>query len=73
VAAILGREPQSLFIGYARSSKTAWVVSQSTGLPTGTKKDDYPPELLRNERIIDSADELYVWLRDHKTKGLDGR
>lgn len=65
VAGTLGREPRSLFNGYVRTQKTAWVVSKTTGLPTGTKEGDYPPGLLENERAIDTPDELRVWLRAH--------
>lgn len=51
VAGVLGREPRSLFNGYTRTPKTAWVVNRATGLPTGTNKSDYPDGLLRNERV----------------------
>ena len=64
VGGVLGREPPSLFNGYKRTPKTAWVVNKK-GLPTGTKKDDYPPGLLQNERIIDAPDELREWLQTH--------
>ena len=66
VAAILGCEPRSLFNGYVRSPKTAWVVSKATGLPTGTNKADYPPRLLENKLIIDRPDELREWLLEHR-------
>ncbi len=46
VAKLLGRDPQSLFQGYTRTPRASWVVNKSTGVPTGTKKEDYPPELL---------------------------
>jgi hypothetical protein len=65
VAGILGRDPRSLFDGYMRTPGTAWVVNKSTGLPTGTKENDYPAGLLQNKHIIDTPDELRLWLRDH--------
>lgn len=65
VAEFLGREPRSLFNGYPRTPRTSWVVSKSTGLPTGTKESDYPPALFENKRVIDSSDELRAWLKDH--------
>jgi len=65
VADTLGREPISLFDGYPRNSKTSWVVSKSTKLPTGTKEADSPPKLLQNEHVIDSAAELRSWLKQH--------
>jgi hypothetical protein len=66
VAAILDRDTRSLFSGYTRTPRTAWVVNKGTGLPTGTKADGYPPGLLENKRVIDTAEELRVWLRDHR-------
>ncbi len=66
VGGILERDPRSLFNGYVRSPKTSWVVSKSTGLPTGTKDLDYPPGLLENKRVIDAPNELRVWLREHQ-------
>jgi len=66
VAGILGCEPRSLFNGYVRSPKTAWVVSKATGMPTGTNKADYPPGLFENKLIIDAPDELRVWLLEHR-------
>jgi hypothetical protein len=65
VAGVLGRDPRSLFTGYVRTPRTAWVVNKGTGLPTGTKKADYPPGLQENERVIDATEELRTWLREH--------
>jgi hypothetical protein len=65
VAGILGREPISLFEGYSRTPRTAWVVNKNTGLPTGTKEIDYPAGLLQTKRIIDAPQDLRAWLRDH--------
>ena len=64
VADLLGRDRRSLFNGYVRTPRTAWVVSKSTGLPTGTK--DYPPGLRQNERVIDTAEDLRVWLQRNR-------
>jgi len=65
VAGTLGRDPRSLFNGYVRSPKTAWVVNKTTRLPTGTKEGDYPPGLLEKEQVIDAPEELRVWLREN--------
>jgi hypothetical protein len=67
VAAFLNRDPLTLFSGYTRTPKTAWVVSKTTGLPTGTKADGYPPGLLNNKHVIDTSEELRTWLRDHES------
>jgi hypothetical protein len=66
VAGLLGRESKSLFDGYERKPRTAWVVSKSTGLPTGTKKESYPSALLEKPQVIDTTEELRAWLRDHR-------
>jgi hypothetical protein len=65
VAGILRRDPQSLFRGYTRTPKTAWIVSKTTGLPTGTKESDYPEGLRQNARVIETSDDLLSWLREH--------
>jgi hypothetical protein len=65
VAGILRREPGTLFKSYTRAPRTAWVVSKATGLTTGTEADEYPPGLLQNERVIDTPEELRLWLRTH--------
>lgn len=66
VAGVLGREPRSLFDGYARTPRTAWVVSKSTGLPTGTRKADYPAGLLDNDEVINSPEALRRWMEDRR-------
>ena len=55
VGGILNRDPRSLFNGYVRTPRTAWVVNRFTGLPTGTKESEYPPGLLEKEKVIDVA------------------
>ena len=65
VSGILDVETESLFNGYTRTQRTSWVVNKNTGLPTGTKPEDYPPGLLQNKHVIDTPDDLRVWLRDH--------
>jgi hypothetical protein len=65
VAAILDREPTSLFAGYVRTPKTAWVVNKTTRLPTGFETRDYPLGLREKEHVIATHEELGVWLREH--------
>ncbi len=45
--------------------RTSWVVSKSTGLPTGTKPEDYPPDLLQTPHVIDTTEDLRNWLLEH--------
>jgi len=65
VGGILERDPSSLFKGYVRTPRTAWVVNKGTGLPTGTKEADYPPGLLEKKHVIDTVEDLRKWLLDH--------
>jgi hypothetical protein len=69
VASILETDPRSLFVGYSRTPRTAWIVNKGTGLPTGTKERDYPPGLLQNKHVIDAPDELRAWLGEHRSEG----
>ncbi len=66
VAAILGRDQRSLFKGYVRTPKTGWVVNKATGRPTGSNPEEIPDGLLEKERVINSAEELRVWLSENR-------
>jgi hypothetical protein len=41
-----------------RCALASWVVNASTGLPTGYARGQMHPELLANDVIIDSGDDL---------------
>ena len=41
----------------------ARVIGQ---LPTGSKKEEYPDGLVENECVIDSTEELRLWLCEHR-------
>jgi len=66
VAGALGCEPQSLFKGYPRTSRTAWVVNKDTGLPTGQKQPELPPCFLKNAHVITTKEELLRWIEEKK-------
>lgn len=63
VAALVGEAPRSLMRDKPRSPNTSWVVSKSTGLPTGYKDTDVHPQLTANEKVLSSGEELAAWLK----------
>ena len=65
VAGLLSREAFTLFDGYPRTPLTSWVVSKSTGKPTGQSSSEIHPALFDNPRIISSTEELRAWLANH--------
>jgi hypothetical protein len=65
VAGLLGREPLTLFDGYPRTRRTSWVVSKSTGRPTGQEGAAVHPDLFQNPHVISNGAELKAWLETH--------
>jgi hypothetical protein len=65
VAGLLHREPLTLFDGYPRSPRTSWVVSKSTGKPTGQDGSALHPDLFKNPHVISYSAELESWLATH--------
>ena len=65
VAGFLGREPLTLFDGYPRMPRTSWVVSKSTGKPTGQDGSALHPDLFKNPHVITNSGELKSWLAIH--------
>jgi len=65
VAGLLGREPLTLFDGYPRTPRTSWVVSKSTGKPTGQDGTALHPDLFKNPHVITNSGELKSWLATH--------
>jgi hypothetical protein len=63
---MLGREQLILFDGYLRTPRTSWVVSKSTGKPTGQDDSAIHPDLFKYPRIITSSGELKSWLATHR-------
>ena len=59
VAGLLGIQPQDVerILGPRRPA-ASWVVSSSTHRPTGYNPDELHPDLFRNERVIDSPEDL---------------
>ncbi len=62
VAAYLGKAPRTLMSGRGRDARHSWVVSRKSGTPTGYDAGQLHPELLANEHIIETREELERWL-----------
>jgi hypothetical protein len=66
VAGLLRCEPLKLFDACPqRVPRTSWVVSKSTGQPTGQSGSQIHPDLYSNPHVIQSTGELKAWLRSH--------
>jgi len=63
VAGIVGGLPISLMSGRPKSQENSWVVSASTGLPTGYAEQEMHPDLKYRSKILSTAEELLAWLR----------
>ncbi|HEX6573515.1 MAG TPA: hypothetical protein VF042_00975 [Gemmatimonadaceae bacterium] len=64
VAGLLGSSPRSLMSGRDRNPESSWVVRRETGQPTGYDADQKHRALTEQERVIESPEELRVWLSD---------
>jgi len=62
VAALVGQTPRALMKGKPRERANSWIVSKTTGRPTGYTDDSIHPELTANETILYTRDELATWL-----------
>lgn len=62
VASLLDRTPRMLMHGRDRAPSNSWIVSKTTGKPTGYKDEDVHPRLLTNEKVLGSREELSTWL-----------
>jgi hypothetical protein len=65
VAGLLGLNPLTLFNGYPRTPRTSWVVSKTTGKPTGQGGSAVHPDLLKNPYVISNSAALKAWLKTH--------
>ena len=62
VAALLGQTPRLLMHGKPREQENSWIVSKTTGRPTGYADDDVHPRLTSNDAILRTREELATWL-----------
>jgi hypothetical protein len=62
VAALLGQSPRALMKGHPRAPENSWIVSKSTGLPSGYADTDMHPELTARPSVLKTREELESWL-----------
>jgi len=65
VAALVGDSPRLLMRGRPREPSSSWVVAKDTGRPTGYADEDVHPELMANEQVLGTREELAAWLASH--------
>ncbi len=65
VAGLLGIQPHDLgrILGPKRPA-SSWVVSASTHRPAGYGQDEMHPDLFRNERVIETPEDLKQFIYD---------
>jgi hypothetical protein len=66
VAALLGQTPRLLMHKRARAPENSWIVSKTTGRPTGYPDSDVHPQLTVNETVLTTREELESWLANHE-------
>ena len=62
VAALMNRSPRNLMGKRSRGPRDSWVVSHSSGMPTGYEPEQLHPEIKSRERVISSREDLESWL-----------
>jgi hypothetical protein len=65
VAALLGQTPRLLMHGRPRAQDNSWIVSKTTGKPTGYTDGDVHPRLTANETVLATREDLASWLANH--------
>lgn len=65
VAELVGETPRSLMRGKARTPEHSWIVSKTTGRPTGYADADVHPSLASNHTILATGQQLREWLASH--------
>jgi hypothetical protein len=62
VAALMNRSPRNLMGKRSRAPRDSWIVSHSTGMPTGYEPDQLHPDIASRETILSTREELEAWL-----------
>ena len=65
VGGVVGLPARSVMLGQAKSAMNSWVVSKKKHLPTGYAVLECHPRLTTLSHVINSPDELRVWLNGH--------
>lgn len=63
VAGLLEQTPRLLMHARPREPGNSWIVSKTTGRPTGYADTDVHPALTANESVLQTRDELVTWLK----------
>lgn len=63
VAGLLDQSPRLLMRSRPREQGNSWIVSKTTGKPTGYTDTDVHPQLMANESVLETRDDLATWLR----------
>src|SRR4051812_44803080 len=66
VAALLNQSPRLLMQKRPRSQEDSWIVSKTTGRPTGYADTDVHPDLMAKQTILTTRDELAAWLASNE-------
>jgi hypothetical protein len=66
VAALLGQTPRLLMHGRPRAPENSWIVSKTTGRPTGYTDSDVHPRLTVNETVLTTREDLASWLANRQ-------
>ena len=61
-ASLLSTAPRTLMSGRERDARCSWIVSRRSGQPTGYDAEQMHSDLLANEHIIETREELERWL-----------
>ena len=62
VAALVDQSPRLLMHKHPRAPENSWVVSKSTGRPTGYADADVHPQLTANDTVLVTREALAAWL-----------
>jgi hypothetical protein len=62
VAALLNKSPRNLMGNRSRNARDSWVVSHSSGMPTGYEPEQLHPAISSRENVISTRADLESWL-----------
>jgi hypothetical protein len=66
VADLLAQTPRLLMHKRPRAPENSWIVSKTTGLPTGYADTDLHPQLTANDTVLTTREDLASWLANHE-------
>jgi hypothetical protein len=62
VAALVNKSPRNLMGNRSRGPKDSWVVSHSSGMPTGYEAEQLHPAIKTRDTVISTREALELWL-----------